>query len=229
MKKNITRVALTIALLLALLNLVAFLLPFSRTASFWVGYTFTSLAILAQLPLTLYAFTAKGGARNSLYGFAIARLALIYLLVQSIVGLLCMALAAWAPLSIAIIAQAAILALAIIGCMATSAIRDEIRRQDARLQKDVFVMRELRSRASALAGQAQGMAVQEQLKKLADEFRFSDPVSSDATSPLESDLRACMDNLERALADGDMESISKLCPKATALLEERNRICKLNK
>ena len=194
MKKNIARVALTIALLLALLNLVAFLLPFSRTASFWVGYTFTSLAILAQLPLTLYAFTAKGGARNSLYGFPIARLA-----------------------------------LAIIGCMATSAIRDEIRRQDARLQKDVFVMRELRSRASALAGQAQGMAVQEQLKKLADEFRFSDPVSSDATSPLESDLRACMDNLERALADGDMESISKLCPKATALLEERNRICKLNK
>ena len=58
MKKNIARVALTIALLLALLNLVAFLLPFSRTASFWVGYTFTSLAILAQLPLTLSAFTA---------------------------------------------------------------------------------------------------------------------------------------------------------------------------
>ena len=79
-------------------------------------------------------------------------------------------------------------------------------------------MRELRSRAGALAGQAQGEAVQEQLRKLADDFRFSDPVSSEATFPLESELRACMDNLEHALTDGDMDGVAKLCPKAAALL-----------
>lgn len=90
-------------------------------------------------------------------------------------------------------------------------------------------MRELRSRAGALAGQAQGEAVQEQLRKLADDFRFSDPVSSEATFPLESELRACMDNLERALTDGDMDGVAKLCAKAAALLAERNRLCKLNK
>ena len=198
MKKNIARTAATVALLLALLNLIAFMIPFARTASFWLAYIFTSVAILAQLPLMLYAFTPKGSLRGSLYGFPIARLSLIYLLVQAVTGLLCMVLAAWVPFSAALIVQAVVLVLAIIGCMATSAIRDEIHNQDARLQKDVAVMRELRSRAGALAGQAQGEAVQEQLRKLADDFRFSDPVSSEATSPLESDLLACMDNLERA-------------------------------
>lgn len=229
MKKNIARVAVTVVLLLALFNLVAFILPFARTASFWLGYAFTTVAILAQLPLALYAFTPKGGLRNSLYGFPIARLSLIYLLVQAIVGIACMALAAWVPFGAALIVQAVILVLEILGCMATSAIRDEIHRQDTRLQKNVSVMRELRSRAGALAGQAQGEAVQEQLRKLADEFRFSDPVSSEGTAPLESDLRACMDNLERALADGDMDGVAKLCSKTAALIVERNRICKLNK
>lgn len=229
MKKNIARTGATVVLLLALLNLIAFVIPFARTTIFWLGYIFTSVAILAQLPLMLYAFTPKGSLRDSLYGFPIARLSLIYLLVQAVTGLLCMVLAAWVPFSAALIVQAVVLVLEIIGCMATSAIRDEIHNQDARLQKDVSVMRELRSRAGALAGQAQGEAVQEQLRKLADDFRFSDPVSSEATFPLESELRACMDNLERALTDGDMDGVAKLCAKAAALLAERNRLCKLNK
>lgn len=229
MKKSIARTVATVALLLALFNLVAFIIPFARTTSFWLGYIFTSVAILAQLPLMLYAFMPKGSLRNSLYGFPIARLSLIYLLVQAVIGLLCMLLAAWLPFSVALIVQAVVLALTMIGCMATSAIRDEIHHQDARLQKDVSVMRELCSRAGALAGQAQGEVVQEQLRKLADDFRYSDPVSSEATFPLESDLRACMDNLEHAFTDGDMDGVAKLCPKTAALLAERNRLCKLNK
>ena len=229
MKKNIARVAVTVVLLLALFNVVAFAIPFVRTPVFWLAYAFTSVAIAAQLPLSLYAFTPKGGARDSLYGFPIARLALIYLLVQAVVGLLCMALSQWTPLWAALVVEAVIFVLAAIGCMAASAIRDEIRRQDVHLQKDVAAMRELQSRAGALAGQAQGEAVCAQLKKLADEFRFSDPVSNAATAPLEADLRACMDSMERALTDGDGDGVLELCRKTAALLAERNRLCKLNK
>ena len=229
MKKNVARLALTVALLLGVLNLIAFVVPFARTPVFWLSYAFTSAAIVAQLPLSLYAFSAKGGARNSLYGFPIARLATLYLLAQSIIGLLNMAMGAWIPFWVALVIEVVMLVLAVIGCMATTAIRDEIQRQDIALQKDVSVMRELQSRAGALVGQAQGSNAQELLRKLADDFRCSDPVSSAATASLESDLRANMDDLERALNDGDMESVSKLCPKATALLAERNRICKLNK
>ena len=140
-----------------------------------------------------------------------------------------MALSQWTPLWAALVVEAVILVLAAIGCMAASAIRDEIRRQDARLQKDVSAMRELQSRAGALAGQAQGEAVCAQLKKLADEFRFSDPVSNAATAPLEADLRACVDSMERALTDGDGESALELSRRTAALLAERNRLCKLNK
>ena len=229
MKKNVARLALTVALLLGVLNLIAFVVPFARTPVFWLAYAFTSAAIVAQLPLSLYAFSAKGGARNSLYGFSIARLATLYLLAQSIIGLLNMAMGAWIPFWVALVIEVVMLVLAVIGCMATTAIRDEIQRQDVALQRDVSVMRELQSRTGALVGQAQGSNVQELLRKLADDFRFSDPVSSAVTASLESDLRANMDDLERAINDGDTDGVLELCRRTSALLAERIRLCKLNK
>lgn len=229
MKKNVARIVVTVVLLLVILNLIAFVIPFTRTAAFWLAYAFTSVATVAQLPITLYAFTAKGGLRNSLYGFPIARLSLIYFIVQVCIGLLCMILATWVPFGAALIVQTIIFIVAAIGCMGTSTIRDEIHRQDTQLQSRVSTMRELQSRAGALEGQAQDEAARERLHKLADDFRFSDPVSSKVTVETESDLRACMDNLERALTDGDDECVCELCRKTASLLAERNRLCKLNK
>lgn len=229
MKKNIARATVTVVLLLALFNVISFIVPFVRTPVFWLAYAFTSAAIAVQLPLSLYAFTPKGGARDSLYGFPIARLSMIYLVTQAVVGLLFMALGTWIPLWAALVIEIVLAVFTAIGCMATSAIRDEIRRQDVSQQKDVSVMHELQSRAGALAGQAQGMGVHMQLQKLADDLRFSDPVSNEATAALETDLRAFMDSMERALTDGDDNSVSELCRKAAALLAERNRLCRLNK
>ena len=67
------------------------------------------------------------------------------------------------------------------------------------------------------------------IKALADEFRYSDPVSSDTIADAEADLAAAVDELQAAYIDGDSEAVAKLCRKASALLAERNRLCKLNK
>ena len=67
------------------------------------------------------------------------------------------------------------------------------------------------------------------VKALADEFRYSDPVSNAAIADAEADLAAAVDELQSAYVDGDSEAVAKLCRKASALLAERNRLCKLNK
>ena len=68
-----------------------------------------------------------------------------------------------------------------------------------------------------------------ELDALAEKFRFSDPVSSDATSEAEAGLSAMMDELQAALVDCDGTSVSLLNAKIGAALNERNRLCKLNK
>lgn len=67
------------------------------------------------------------------------------------------------------------------------------------------------------------------MQKLAEDFRFSDPVSSDALADVEASLSACLDELQRSLTDGDLDSAAVLCRRAAATLTERNRLCKLNK
>ena len=86
-------------------------------------------------------------------------------------------------------------------------------------------MRSLQSKVSQIASQTDDAAI----KALAEEFRYSDPVSNDAIADAEADLAAAVDELQAAYIDGDREAVAQLCRKAAALLAERNRICKLNK
>ena len=67
------------------------------------------------------------------------------------------------------------------------------------------------------------------LTKLAEEFRYSDPVSREAIAEAEADLTAVIDELQSALTDGEREAALQLTKKASLLLAERNRLCKLNK
>ena len=46
---------------------------------------------------------------------------------------------------------------------------------------------------------------------------------------VEVDLVAVVDELQAAFVEGDDLTVEKLCRKASALLAERNRLCKLNK
>ena len=67
------------------------------------------------------------------------------------------------------------------------------------------------------------------VKKLADDFRYSDPVSSDSTADIEKDLTAQMGDLQAAVIDGNAGEIKELCRKIGITLTERNRLCKLGK
>lgn len=97
------------------------------------------------------------------------------------------------------------------------------------LKKDVSAMRAMQSKANALVNQCDAPDLRAALQKLAEDFRFSDPVSSDALADVEASLSACLDELQRSLTDGDLDSAAVLCRRAAATLTERNRLCKLNK
>ena len=75
----------------------------------------------------------------------------------------------------------------------------------------------------------QHAGVRRSLKKLADDFRYSDPLSSDKTKALEADMQSQIGDLQQAITDGDVESAKQLCEKLAGSLRERNRVCAVNK
>ena len=127
--------------------------------------------------------------------------------------------------------KAAVLLLcaALIGFVAADSVREEVERQDVLIKKQVSTMRMLQSRLSTLAAQCDSEAAAAAVSRLAEELRFSDPVSCDALVDAESELSACIDTLQQAVVDGSEEDILTLCRRTSAALAERNRLCKLNK
>ena len=225
MKKDTIRAIVVAIIVLAIYNLVAFMIPFAHAAAFWISYGF-SLTAFAVVAASIYiAFIKNPDAKSRFYGFPIARIGVIYGGTQLVVSLIVMALAKWTPWWIPTLIYAIGMGATIIGLVSAEAIVDEIQTQDVKLKDNTAMMRALQSKISQIASQTDDAAV----KALAEEFRYSDPVSNDAIADAEADLAAAVDQLQAAYVDGDNEAMAQLCRKTAALLAERNRLCKLSK
>ena len=218
-----------LALLFVVYTLIVLAVPFAKGGTFWLTYLFTAAAFGVQVYVFKLSFEKEAGAKSKFYGFPIARVGVLYLAVQLVLGLVFMALAAVAPVWLALVLYLALLVAAAVGVIATDSIRDEVERQDTQLKKNVATMRALQSKAAALPARCEDAAAKAALEKLAEEFRYSDPVSASALTDLETDMAATMEELSVAVTDGDNAAVLALCKKISATLAERNRLCKLNK
>lgn len=220
---------LVLVLLFVVYTLIVLAVPFAKGGMFWLTYLFTAAAFGVQAYVFKLSFEKEAGAKSKFYGFPIARVGVLYLAVQLVLGLVFMALAAVAPVWLALVLYLALLVAAAVGVIATDSIRDEVERQDTQLKKDVAAMRALQSKAAALPARCEDATARAALEKLAEEFRYSDPVSAPALTDLETDMAATMEELSAAVTDGDNAAVLALCKKISATLAERNRLCKLNK
>ena len=228
MKKNTKRGMLTIAVLLAIFSVIAFVIPGPKSLKFWFAYASGVFAILFQLYI-LKISLGKEDAKSRFYGFPIARLGFYYLIIQLIVSIAEIATAQFVPGWVFVVINVIIFCIALIGCITTETMRDEIVRQDDSLKQDVSNMRELQSISATLVDQANDAELKASLKKLADEFRYSDPKTSEKTSELEADMKSSLGDLQQAIAEGDIAGAKALCEKLAGCLRERNRICSVNK
>ena len=225
MKKDFVRSALCLGVLLMLYILLAFLIPFVKTAVFWFSFAFTLIAFCVTAYALYTAFLKKPDARSRFYGFPIARIGVIYGGGQLAASLLLMALGKWTPAWLAVLVYAAMLGAAVIGLVSADAVVETIHVKDQKLKKDVTFMRSLQSKTHQLAAQCDSAEV----KAFCENVRYSDPVSSEALAEIERDLSAAVDDLQAAVVDGDSGVICQLARKADTLLSERNWVCKLNK
>lgn len=224
MKKNTVRTAVVWLILLAVYHVIVFAVPFTHNGAFWLSYVF-ALAAFAVLGAATYLGEIKGeGVKSKFYGFPILRLGAVYFAVQIVLSLIVMAVAV-VKIWVALVVYVILLGAAAIGLIAADAMREEIQRQDVKLKKDVSFMRNLQSKVCQMATQCDAP----ELKRFAEDIRYSDPVSSDALGDIEQELAAAVEELQAAVVDGDGESVAQLCRKASAVLSERNRLCKLGK
>ena len=225
MKKETMRAAVMAVAVFIAYNFAVFMIPCLKTPTFWISWVYTLLAFVIA-GFAIYASLLKHpDAKRRFFGFPIAKIGFSYLVAQITIGGICMALGHITPWWVPTVFSAIMLALATIGLVSAETVVDEIQKQDDKLKKNVIFMRTLQSKINQMVVQSEYTAI----KELANEFRYSDPVSSDAITDAEEALSVVVDELQNACVEGNNEAVAKLCHKASALLAERNRLCKLNK
>ena len=219
-----------IAVILIVFNVIVFAVPFQKNSVFWLSYIFGMISILLQILFMYTAFNGAGDNRSKFYGFPIARIGIVYAIVQILLSISAMAVGPFIPVWIPIVLFTVTVAVAAIGLIAADTVRDEVIKQDEKIVRDVKNMRNLQSKMNVLVSQADcSESIRHELKKLSEELKYSDPVSSDSTQAIENELYFNIEELQRAVVDGDDEAVMALCKKTTGILAERNRLCKLNK
>lgn len=229
MSKGAKRLVFLTVIVLIVFAVISFLIPVPKNAVYWNAVGFMILAVLLMIYVMKTAFGNGTSAKSRFYGFPIAKVGASYLVVQVVLSIIFMLCAKWIPAWPVVVTSLILFLIAAVGVVATESVRDEIVRQDNKLQADTSCMSTLRSIVYPLPTQCNDLGSLDALKKLADEFRYSDPVSSDSLGPVEQELEGLVEKLQMAVADGKADEIIRLCNDTSRVLAERNRLCKLNK
>ena len=218
--------------ILAFIYLIAFvIIPFPKNAASWISFVFTLISFVLSLGVSLYVFGKDDEMTSKFYGFPIFKIAYMYPLVQFAVGVIICLIAAFVavPYWVALILSLIILGVSAIGVIATDNARDIVEENEAEIERVTKATKLFNLNVSSVLDLCTEPSVKKELEKLAESFRFSDPVSSDATEDIESTIMEKLENLKISISSSDSdENIAKIT-ELKNLLAERNRICKVSK
>lgn len=227
--KNGIRMWIVLAVVLAVYNVLAFAIPFQKNAVFVMSYLFSMIAILAQIYVIRTAFLKGKDVKSKFYGFPIAKLGVFYLAAQLILGFVFMALSFLVPVWLPLILYVILLGAAAVGMIAAEAARDKVTQLETQLVKDTSRMRRMQAKSRELADGSSTPETKKVLTQLAEEFRYSDPVSDDTLTEIEVKLEDCLERLSQAAARQNTAQVLALVQETGKALAERNRLCKMGK
>ncbi len=216
------------AIVLALYVVAFFLIPFPKVAVSYIAFGFTIFAILASMAITALAFKPNNTLASKVYGFPVFRSGYIYVAIQFVLGLVFCIIGIFTdvPVWIAILLFIILLGFAAISVIATDNTRDVVQEADEELARVTVATKMFRLDISSVVDNCQDAQLKKALEKLAEDIRFSDPVSSPATERAEAQLFDEMRLLKGLVELNQVENSLTQIRKITNLLAERNRLCK---
>jgi hypothetical protein len=229
MRKKIVYVGIADAVILIVYHLIAFLVPFQKTEVFWIAYGFSLGAFVLVTLSVCSAFIKGSDVKSMFYGFPIARIGVYYGFFQLLMGYVFMAWGPVIPWWVAVLVFAIPMGIAILSLIGADTVRNEIDELDEKLAGNVTLMRTLYSQINQSVSMCKDEEAVVKVKMLAEEMRYSDPVSSDFLAEIETDLAIAVNELKEVVLAGDVQKIKASCDKTMSILYERNRLCKLNK
>ena len=222
MKKNNLMSYLALSIVFVLFNVIAFVIPTDKTATFWTAYVFSVVAFAVQIPLWKIALGKNDTLKSKFLGIPVIHVGITYLIIQLIVFAIFMIFPTL-PVWLAVVVCAIILAISALCAIAGQAGANEINRIDEKIKVKRAFIQFLQTDIEMLAENESDPETKAALEKLAEKVRFSDPMSHEMLGELESRISNKVEEMKKATDKKD------LIAEVTTLLTERNKKCKILK
>lgn len=233
MNKKFKIYAIVWAALLAIFNVICFVIPstvgdyIKYDVTFWVGYISITLAFIIQLGCAFYAFKADT-LQKTFYGVSVIKVSYTGLIVMLVFATLVM-LVPGMPAWIAAIVCAIVVAFTIIAIVKATAAVEAITKVDTQIKTQTFFIKSLTVDADTLVASAKSEAVKAECKKFYEAVRYSDPMSNEALAGDEAQISIKFAELTEAVNADDAELVASKVNEVLILLNARNKKCKMLK
>lgn len=222
MKKNSTKGYVLLGILFFLVSITAYIIPLSKTATFWIAYIFTVVAFAVQIIVWKVTFGKERTLNSKFLKIQIIHIGIIYLLVQ-IAALLVFVFKPLLPTWSAFIVCCLTTGVFIICMIATDIGVNEVENVDMKVDEKISFIKKMLVDVEIITNSENNIDIKSDLLKLAEKIRFSDPVSNEQLSEIE-------DKISLKIAEFTMSQNKQAAiMEINSLLDERNKKCKIFK
>jgi hypothetical protein len=232
--RNKALMLLIAASVLAIYNFAVFSVFSTKTAVFWPAWAFTTFGLLLSFGVVAYCVGKKSAAlKDIFFNWPLIYVSLGYAAAQFALSFIVLAALESSPTA-ANLSQAALLTLYVI-LSASAVIGGNVAENIDKKQMDAtFFIKDLTSDIERLATRVRDTAARNKLQELYEAARYSDPISHESLSPVESEIREKFGELRSFVSDEKdipslREKIEMLCDEINTLLGDRNSKCKFLK
>ena len=237
MKKVFKIYLIAWAIMFVLFNAVVIALPKETTVA---GVTVTKLGGLSWITLIVFELCFVGHLvctwfalkRDKLsgmfYRLPLIRLSYACVIVTLVLGCLAMAipgLPSWIPLVLTL----AVMAIYVFAILKAAAAAEIVESIDEKVQAKTAFIKTLTVDAQTLCSRAKSEQVQAACKKVFEAVRYSDPMSAEALSDVESHIRTEFDSFTDAVITDNADAATASADELLTLIKERNSRCKMEK
>ncbi len=231
-KKTVSTVLVVYLILAVLLNIVIFAIfkpgnleTTQMKTVFWFAYGFMMIAFASQVA-ALMTGRYDMGIETVFFGFPMLKVSVFYFIITTVLSLAFMILVSFGvnvPFVLMFVLEIILLGLYAVVFIISLAHKNIVVEIDKTIKRNVFTIRSLVTDVETLAEACTDMQLKAKLNRLAEDIRYSDPMTNEFVAELDMQMKDVVAELEVYVMDGDYATAESKVRQAQLIVSKRNK------
>lgn len=219
--KNFTMVAIVYLSVLAIYNLVIFLLFKNLNNVFWISYGFMTAAVLANVA-TVFLLSKNTDVEAAFFGIPLISFSVFHVAAELFASLVFMIFRDHVSVQLTVTIQAILLLIFVIFGAVAIFSRDAVQGVSEKIKTNVFNIKSLAVEVQLLEEDCIDKELKEQLHKVREAINYSDPMTNDSVAQIDELIKSKVSELKYLCQENNKNEAIQVCLKLNSYIKERN-------